>query len=207
MVHSSDIGVPDYAQKLIPVHLTRAKIEASPDIAKDEPVTMQHQGQLYSFYGADPYSELDLYSSNMTGGSEVISGLGVSAADVERGITAGTTHYGSETGDPHLRSMKSVRGYHIHASDGSIGHIGDFLVDDESWEIRYLIVDTRNWWPGTQVLSPIAVKSIDISENEVRLTVRRDQVKSSPAWRPAKTIDRLYERQLHRHYDWPGYGS
>ncbi len=50
--------------------------------------------------------------------------------------------------DPHLRSTHDVRGHHIHAADGGIGHVDDFIIDDEIWAIRYLIIDTKNWWPG-----------------------------------------------------------
>jgi hypothetical protein len=67
-------------------------------------------------------------------------------------------------GDPHLRSMADITGCHIHASHGEIGHVEDFLVDEASWNIRYIKVDTRNWWPGERVLiSPHSVREIDWS--------------------------------------------
>ena len=50
--------------------------------------------------------------------------------------------------DATLRSSANVTGYDIQASDDSIGHVADFVFDDESWAIRYLVIDTRNWWPG-----------------------------------------------------------
>ena len=52
--------------------------------------------------------------------------------------------------DPHLRSIAAVTGYHIHASDGEIGHVEDFLVEDADWSIHYLVVDTKNWWLGEE---------------------------------------------------------
>jgi hypothetical protein len=55
---------------------------------------------------------------------------------------------GEKAWDPHLRSTHQVTDYHIQAKDGEIGHVEDFIIDDETWAIRYLIVDTRNWWPG-----------------------------------------------------------
>ena len=54
--------------------------------------------------------------------------------------------------DTHLRSTHEVSGYHVKATGGEIGHVEDFLFDDETWEIRYVIVDTRNWWPAKKVL-------------------------------------------------------
>jgi len=62
---------------------------------------------------------------------------------------------GAKTWDRHLRSTHEVTGYHLQALDGEIGHIEDFVIDDETWAIRYLIVGTKNWWPGTKGSSPI----------------------------------------------------
>jgi len=110
-------------------------------------------------------------------------------------------------GDPNLRSLAAVTGYNVHASDGGIGHVADFLVDDASWGIRYLIIDTRNWWPGAHVLlSPYAIQEISWSRHEVRLDVSRERVRSSPPWNPLEALDEAYEKRLHGHYDWPGYG-
>jgi hypothetical protein len=90
----------------------------------------------------------------------------------------------SEDQDPHLRSAGAVTGYHIHAVDGDIGHLHDFLIDDESWEIRNLIVDTKNWFPGPHVLlPPRSVVGIDWLMRLIELNVTCEHVKNSPpAW-------------------------
>ncbi len=205
LVHPSAIGQPDHDRQTLPVKLSKAKIEASPEIAQDQPVTMQMQNQLYSYYGWDPYWGPDFYGAGLVSGLGMTGGFGVPLRAVPQ--EGDTLQLGSEDGDPHLRSMVSVRGYHIHATDGSIGHVENFLVDDESWAIRYLIVDTRNWWPGAHVLiSPFAVTSIEWDAHQIRLSVSREGVKSSPPWEPAQIIDRMYEQRLHTHYGWPGYG-
>lgn len=103
--------------------------------------------------------------------------------------------------------MAALNGYHIHAIDGAIGHVEDFILDDTKWSIRYLIIDTRNWWVGQHVLvSPYAVREISWSEHEVRLDVSRDRIKASPPWNPAEIITEAYEKGLHGYYGWPGYG-
>ena len=118
------------------------------------------------------------------------------------------TTFEADPGDPHLRSCAEVTGYHIHASDGEIGHVDNFLVDDASWDIRYFIVDTRNWWPGQLVLlSPCAVREITWPDQHIWLDVDRGRVKASPPWDPFKMIDEAYRHGLHRHYGWPRYGS
>jgi hypothetical protein len=104
-------------------------------------------------------------------------------------------------GDPHLRSTKAVTGYHIHASDGEIGHVQDFLLEDGDWSVRFLVVDTKNWWPGKKVLiSPRSAKDIDWSKKLVNLNVDRQKVKDSPAYDESKTVDRAYEKHFHNYY-------
>jgi hypothetical protein len=114
---------------------------------------------------------------------------------------------GAPEQDPHLRSMAEVSGYHIEASDGAIGHLENVLIDDLAWDVRYLVVDTRNWWFGQHVLiSPFAVRDFDWADSKVHLNVSREQVKASPPWAPLDMIDRAYEQRLHAYYGWPGYG-
>jgi hypothetical protein len=123
-----------------------------------------------------------------------------------RRATSFEAHLAAE--DPDLRSMVAVTGYHCHARDGAIGHIEDFVVDYGAWAISYLIIDTRNWWPGQHVLvSPHAVQKLNWSNSQIDLSVSRDQVKASPKWDPLAIIDKAYEARLHSHYAWPSYGS
>ena len=85
--------------------------------------------------------------------------------------------------DPHLRSVEAVTGYHIHASDGEIGYVEDFLLQDTDWSIHNLVVDTTNWWPGKKVLiAPRSIQEIDWTDNLVNLKIDREKVKNSPAY-------------------------
>jgi hypothetical protein len=103
--------------------------------------------------------------------------------------------------DLHLRSIQAVTGYHIHASDGEIGHVEDFLVEDADWSIHYLVVDTKNWWPGKKVLiSPRSAQKIDWTGRLVSLDVNRQRVKDSPTYDATTMVDRAYEHHFHSHY-------
>jgi hypothetical protein len=103
--------------------------------------------------------------------------------------------------------VTAVLGYHIQATDGPIGHLENFLVDDATWGIRYLIIDTKNWWPGQHVLmSPHAVREISWSDRDVTLGVTRDKTRAGPVWDPSAMIDWDHAELLHRYYGWPGYG-
>ena len=94
-------------------------------------------------------------------------------------------------GDKHLRSLSEVTGYHIHALDGDIGHLEDFLVDDESWNLEYAVVDTRNWGFGKHVLlSPSEIKEISWGERYVRIDMTCYKIKASPSWQEPDWSDR-----------------
>jgi hypothetical protein len=106
-----------------------------------------------------------------------------------------------ENNDLHLRSVKTVTGYHIHASDGEIGHVADFLLEDADWGIHYLVIDTRNWWPGKKVLvSPRSIKGIDWTKKLVSLNAARQRVKDSPAYDASTVVDRAYENHFNDYY-------
>ena len=108
--------------------------------------------------------------------------------------------------DPHLRSTYDVSSYDIQATDGEIGHVEDFIIDDETWTIRYLIIDTRNWWPGKKVLvSPRWIESVSWNETKVFVNLLRETIKQSPEYTEASLLTRDYETGLHRHYNRQGY--
>ncbi|MDD2321401.1 MAG: PRC-barrel domain-containing protein [Geobacteraceae bacterium] len=105
-----------------------------------------------------------------------------------------------------MRSTRVVSGYHIQAEDGEIGHVEDFIIDDETWAIRYLIVDTQNWWPGKKVLvSPQWIERVSWTESKVFVNLTLEDIKQSPEYTEESLLSRDYEAGLHRHYNRKGY--
>ena len=102
---------------------------------------------------------------------------------------------------PHLRSIWAITGCHLQAEDGELGHIEDFVIDDEAWIIRYLIVDTRNWWPGKRVLlAPQWVARVNWTDSKVWVALHRDTIEQAPEYTADAPITRAYEAALYRHY-------
>ena len=184
------------------VRLTKVQIQASPEAHEAEPVTKQMEAQLYDYYGWDPSWGTAYFGPNAIVTSP--AGPPIFAEAVARQAAGMEANPGD--GDPHLRSVVAVNRYHVHATDGDLGHVENFLADDANWDIRYLVIATRDWWPGKHVqLAPYAVKEIDWSEDRINVNVTRDQVKSSPAWDPLAMADHIGEDKLHRHFGWSGY--
>ncbi|HVQ76115.1 MAG TPA: PRC-barrel domain-containing protein, partial [Candidatus Binatia bacterium] len=189
----------DWDGQRITAELTKSQVEQSPDVDTDQPVSRQQDVNYHRYYGYPYYWEgpylwgLGPYPVTIPGGE---------ATDDERRWEWGA----EERGDPHLRSSGAVIGYHIEATDGDIGHVEDFLVEDSSWAIRYMVVDTRNWWPGKKVLvSPEWIQRVDWSDSKVHVGMTREQVSTSPEYDPLGPIARDYEALLHGHYGRPSY--
>ena len=106
-----------------------------------------------------------------------------------------------------MRSTQDVSGHHIQAVDGEIGHVEDFIIDDENtWAIRYIIIDTRNWWPGKKVLvSPHWIDRVSWRESKVFVNLTREIIKQSPEYTEKSLMTRDYENRLHLHYNRKGY--
>ncbi|HVG54790.1 MAG TPA: PRC-barrel domain-containing protein [Vicinamibacterales bacterium] len=80
-----------------------------------------------------------------------------------------------------VHRLSRIQGFHVGANDGPMGHIDDFIVDEASWQIRYLVIDTSNWMGGKWVaVSPASVTKIDWSNQSVVLNLTRDEIRNSP---------------------------
>jgi sporulation protein YlmC with PRC-barrel domain len=105
-----------------------------------------------------------------------------------------------------LRRASELKGYSIRATDGDIGHVDDFYFDDQSWVIRYLVVNTGNWLTGRSVLiSPIAIEKAVWLEEKLHISLTRDQVKNSPSVEVHPPLSRQREIEYFNYYGWPYY--
>ncbi len=188
------IGV-DKEDRQINIDLTKKQIEESPALGSDEPVSRQFEGAYLGYYGWPTYWG----SADMWGTSPYIRR---DRENWQKSIQ------NQNTQDPHLRSTKAVSGYHIHAVDGEIGHVEDFIIDDETWEILYLIIDTQNWWFGKKVLiSTRWIERVSWDESMVFVNLTCESIEQSPEYNPTSLPTRDYEARLHQHYNRQGYWS
>jgi sporulation protein YlmC with PRC-barrel domain len=105
-----------------------------------------------------------------------------------------------------LRSIKQWYGIKLSASDGEIGHVKDFYLDDKNWAVRYMVVDTGSWLPGRKVLiSPHAFGRLDQAGKLLPVNLTRKQIEESPSIDEHKPVSRQYEEEYYRYYGWPYY--
>jgi hypothetical protein len=179
------------------VRLTRQQVKDCPDIETDFPVSRQRETDIYNYYDWSPYWGGGAYMSMVGyGGAGMVPTQSLELTRREMAID----HAKHPKGDPTLRSVREVVGYHIHASDGDIGHVEDILVEDNDWSVCYLVVDTKNWWRGTKVLiSPPSIRTIDWADRQVNLGLDRQRVKESPTYDPLASADPIHEKRIHKY--------
>jgi hypothetical protein len=194
----SVLGHPDTSARSFPVRLTMASVKDSPAIDTHKPVSRQHEERMYSYYNMTPYWGNGFYMGGYGGWTADMSDVHYADSRRRQDALDAKRHQGDE---PHLRSIDVVTGYNLQATDGSIGHVEGFLIDDTDWTIRFLTVDTKNWWPGKHVLiSPRSAKDILWAESLVDLDIDRQTVKDSPAYDPSVPVDAAFEARMARHY-------
>ena len=193
------IGGVDTARQGIVTGLTRRQVEDSPDVATDKPVSRQEEMTLHTYYGWAPYWSMPPGAGTLApywGGA-----LPPATPPGQDPVAEEIAAREREQADPHLRSTREVAGYHVAATDGEIGHVEDFLIDDGTWAINLLGIDTRNWLPGRKVvISPGWLRGVDWPNRRIEVELTREQIKSGPEYDPAMTVDEGYLEQLRAHY-------
>lgn len=180
------LGEPDWESRTFPVNLTCDQVRNSPDIDTQRPVYRQHEAKLHEYY------QWPLYWESGYQGIMGITPYPLLEVPLMQDSTDPDRH-----DDPHLRSTRQITGYHIHATNGEIGHVEDFFVDDKNWTICNLVVETGNWLVGKKVIIPPSwIKSVNWAEAEVYIDRMRESVRNSPDVDPAKAIQRDNERPL-----------
>ena len=175
--------------KVLQVRLTRQKVEQSPSIETELPVARQHERAYYQYYNWPVYwSGPGLWGMNP---------VPLVPLDFEPEIHQENV---ADEADSRLRSTLEVTGYHVQATDGEIGHVEDFLIEDESWEIKSLVVATGLWWSGREVVVPRKeVSRVSWDESKVFVNITRDALMREPDYHHSFQDQDEHDPRLFRH--------
>jgi hypothetical protein len=209
LIATSVIENADWDEGLLRVDLSREQVRSSPDIDTNAPVARTHERGLHEYYGWPAYwvaAETGAGSvagfaptaGSMTGmGSALGTGMGVPVTPEPQGRTGRT----APEGDPNLRSGRAVCGYHIEAVDGTIGHVEDYLLNDNAWTLDHIVIDTKNWLPGKKVIvSTEWIRNVVWSESRVHMRLPRETIRQAPEFDGILPVSEEYADSLRRHY-------
>jgi uncharacterized protein YrrD len=174
----------DSNDETVDTQLTRSQVENSPSIDTDRPISRRMENEYNRYYGYPPYWPGSSAAALWGFAALPLAGLRpIESARAREPAPAPT-----EPDNVHLRSGQEVMGYQVAATDDKIGHVENFLFEEDSWAIRFLVVDTRDWWPGRHVLvSTAEVERVSWGERSVHLRIARAEVERSPEHEPRST--------------------
>lgn len=198
----SVLGHPDTSANSFPVRLTTKSVKDSPDIDTHNPVSRQHEERMYRHYNMSPYWGNGFYMGGYGGWTAGMSETHYADSMLRQdALDAKRNQQRHQSDEHHLRSINAMTGYNLHATDGAIGHVEGFVIDDTDWTIHFLTVDTKNWWPGKHVvISPRSAKNVSWADSVVNLDVDRQIVMNSPTYDPSVPMDAAFETRMARHY-------
>lgn len=173
-------GDLDQPGKSLRVNLTRKQIEQSPALATLQPVTREYEEAYYTHYGWPTYWQ----GGGMWGSTPFpVFGAPLPPAPVEPAPVEAAP---PATVDSHLRGTLAVEGYHLEASDGTMGRICGFVMEPKSWAIRHLVIETGHWLPGKQVDIPTdKIGRISYDDSAFFVNLTKAEVEQSPLHQPA----------------------
>jgi sporulation protein YlmC with PRC-barrel domain len=201
----------DARERHLSLALTREQVKNSPGIDTDKPVSRQYEIDYSGYYGYPHYWEGygiwgdDMYPYGILAEYPDSTSMRAQREEADDDFAA-AQRARHRNDNPNLRSCQEVIGYHIHASDGDIGHVESLLIDEKTWSIRYMVVNTSNWWLGRKVLiAPPWIRDVRWSDRSVSIDMSRDAVKGAPLYDASAELNRNLEIGLYEYYDRPGY--
>lgn len=181
-----------WSERRLDFSVTKEKIEKSPDVSTDMPISRKKELSVIQHYGWPPYW----------------IPMGPMRPQPMAAMASVPEQQQQEVLDDssHLRSVNEILKYRVRAEDGEMGKAADIIVDDESWQVRYLVVDIGSWLAGKKVLiSKDWIESISWHETEFRVGLTKKNIENSPSYDPNNPVNREYETVLYDYYGRPQY--
>jgi len=196
LISPHSIQHSDWENKIFEANLTKEQVRNSPDIDTDKPISRQHEILLNQYYPWPSYWGDGLWA----GGLGVTGMMAPVTLPLEQAV-AEEAKSPNEKYNPHLRSTSALTGYSIKATDGDIGEIEDFLIDEDRMKIDFIVVDTGAWLPGKKVLlSPDLIKEINWNSSKILVNATVEQVRTSPEYDADRPMDDEYVASHQSHY-------
>jgi sporulation protein YlmC with PRC-barrel domain len=199
LIPKMSLQEPDWAHQQFLVKLTKSDIEKCPELSENLPISTKYEQKLNKHYKLDDYWSSISVPASQSGFTVNHPGRPrikpIKNCDPSGGIR-------EKNIDSTLRSLNELKGYHIQAFDGKLGHIDDVIIDDEDWRIVYIIVDTSNWMPWSRkvLIGNTWIDEISYVNQQVKINLHIDSIKSAPRFDPLEPVNVEYEKQLYDFY-------
>lgn len=191
------LGQPVWASRTFPVNLTREQVKSSPDVDLAKPVSREYEERIHQYYSWPAYWRMSVSVPGYP--------VHIPPPAFARRVEAEK----EQEEETHLHSVKELSDYRVSAVEGEVGQVTDFIVQDESWQLHYMVVDLTKWLEEDKqiLVAPtwINVNGIDVSRDEITIILTQDAVRFSPPFDPNLAVNREYEEVLYDYYGEPKY--
>jgi len=179
----------------IAIKFTKQQARTSPPLDSEKPAGRQHEKSLHEHHDSDPYQAIK--------GMAALTRVLTPDSDSDAGKAAAKNQ--AKMGRQLLSSNELVTSYTLHAQDADIGVVEDFILDDEEWGVRYLVIRTRVWFSDKQVLLPFEwIERISLESENIFVNLPSSVIQNAPRYDSAAQISSAFERRLHDHYQREG---
>jgi sporulation protein YlmC with PRC-barrel domain len=182
LIGTNRVGRPDTDRGEVPVDLTAEELKSADSPQSDPPVSQQMPPAVAA-------QSMSAWPSFIVGtGLDYSPGL----AQDQLSLAAAEAEEAEEhAGDSHLRSMAEVIGYTVHATDGEIGAVDDFLIDPRTWRLQHLVIDTGSWLPGKRVvITTDWIADVDWAERHIRVNAGTQKIEDAPPFDEVEDLKR-----------------
>ncbi|MDQ2087423.1 PRC-barrel domain-containing protein [Herbivorax sp. ANBcel31] len=194
LISPSSFEKPNWSGEQFHVSLTIEQVENSPPIDSQKPVSRENEDKIAKYYSWPNYWN----------GLGVPLGTAYAPPSQQPLIFKETNRnisQDNELKDEGLRSTVEVTGYEVSTIDGNLGYVEDFIVDDESWLIRYMVLDTKKNLDGKKVLiAPEWINFISWNQKKFSVNIPKESIQKCPDFDVSLPISREYEELLYNHY-------
>ncbi len=190
LISPHSVTAVDWEKREINVNLTKQQVEQSPEIDTPQPISRRKENEFHLYYNVPAYwGGLGLWGHEMVPNGRPLD------SDTDNGE-------GCAEEDEHLRSVREVIGYRLHAVDGDIAQVNDFLFDEQTWALRYVLAHLTGRSGGRGiVIPPKLVDHVVWTRAHVAVNASQEQILSAPALEKDRTtLDRDFETRIFSHY-------
>jgi hypothetical protein len=197
LVLTGFLGQPDWDSRHFPVNLTRRQIEEAPPLDADAPVSRRYEQTYHDFF-ATPY----YWMGNGLWGNYPDPAAGLAVTPRPSGEAPEAPEEDPEA--TRLRSVREVTGYRVSGRDGEPGRVADFIVDDRTWALRFLVVDTSRLPFSRRVLLAVEwIDEVDWVDQKVHVDLPAERIEEAPEFDPREPLNEARETVYYDYYGRP----
>lgn len=184
---------PDWTNEHFPIDLSKSDLEKCPPLESEPTISREYEETLNRHYEIENYWAFP-YIPPLSERAIIYP---------PRPLKVPTKVFDEKNAKHKVRSFEEVKGYHIEATDGKIGHIDDLIVDEMDWQIVYALVDTKNWvpWSKRVLVGTHWMEEVSYVNEEIKINLDKETIKSAPEFDYSEPITDKYEKQLFKYYE------